>query len=549
MTKRIFRSFVLLSTLVLVFASIVTSSFIYDYFQKSEEINMKEILAVAAYNVEKGDRAFLDEFYTTQYRFTLINKVGDVIYDSQFDSNQMENHIDRIEIVDAYSKGYGISERYSKTMMQKTMYQVILLNSGDVLRISLSHISIFALLLTMLPYVLVVVLLSVMLASILAKKMSIDIVKPLVDLNLNDPIENDTYVELSPILKKLNLQHQQIKDQLSQLQRKSEEFNQIISSMNEGLVLLNNKGVIIRINDAAKKIFNVDGPVEGKDLLVINRDLDVEKAVNTALSGKRTEIKSEHNQSIYQYIFNCIKSENQIIGIIIICFDITEIEYAQRNRQEFTANVSHELKTPLQSIIGSAELLENNLVKEQDKQTFYQNIKKESERLLMLINNIIMLSKLDEKVEQEKVDVDLYAIAQEVKDNLTVLANNKKVSISIKGEPTTIKTIKQCVYEIVLNLCENAIVYNKENGTVEIEISKDDGKVQLAVSDNGVGIPSSQLNRIFERFYRVDKSHSKKTGGTGLGLSIVKHAADNIGAIVKVDSVESKGSKFTVIFN
>ena len=283
--------------------------------------------------------------------------------------------------------------------------------------------------------------------------------------------------------------------------------------------------------------------------MVINRDLDVEKAVNTALSGKRTEIKSEHNQSIYQYIFNCIKSENQIIGIIIICFDITEIEYAQRNRQEFTANVSHELKTPLQSIIGSADLLANDLVKEQDKHTFYQNIKKESERLLILINNIILLSKLDEKVSEEKTEIDLYAVAQEVIDELTVLANNKNVAMSIKGGPTTVKSIKQCVYEIVYNLCENAIVYNKENGSVVIEINKEDDKVSLSVIDSGVGIPSSQQSRIFERFYRIDKSHSKKTGGTGLGLSIVKHAADNIAATIKVESVESKGSKFTETFN
>ncbi|MGN1399121.1 MAG: sensor histidine kinase [Erysipelotrichaceae bacterium] len=548
MTKRIFRSFLLLATLVLIFASVITSSFIYGYFQNNEEKNMREILNVVAYNIEKGDNDFLKEFYSTQYRFTLINKEGEVIYDTQFDSDQLENHLDRAEIVDAFNKGYGISERYSKTMMQKTMYQALLLNNGDVIRISISHISIIALLLTMMPYILIVVVLSVMVASILANRMSIDIVKPLVNLNLDNPIENDTYVELSPILKKLNAQHQQIKDQLAQLQRKSEEFAQIISSMNEGLILLNKKGIIISINDAAKRIFNVEGQIEGKDLLVLNRNFEVEKAVNTALAGNRSEIKNEQDGRIYQYIFNGIKSEDQVIGVIIICFDITVIENAQRNRQEFTANFSHELKTPLQSIIGSAELLENGLVRQEDQNTFYQNIKKESQRLLELINNIILLSKLDTKVDDESVEVDLYLVCQEVMGNLQVLADNKNVSLSLIGESEVIKTNRECVYQIVFNLCENAIIYNNENGKVVIEIKRENGKVMLSVTDDGIGIPANQQNRIFERFYRVDKSHSKKTGGTGLGLSIVKHAADNISATVKVNSVEGKGSSFTVTF-
>ena len=361
-------------------------------------------------------------------------------------------------------------------------------------------------------------------------------------------MENDAYEELAPILEKLNRQHKQIARQMQELKQKSDEFEQITDSMNEGLVLLDQKGRILSMNAAAKRLFGADDSMIGQDFLTVDRSIDMSRAIEKALGGKRSEFRKERNGCEYQFMINRTESEGKATGVVILCFDVSETAFAERNRKEVTANVSHELKTPLQSIIGSAELLENGLVKPEDTGRFVGNIKKEATRLIALINDIIRLSQMDEESELASEAVDLYDVAREVTEVLADSAAKKQVELQLRGDSCVIQGVRRYLYEIVYNLCDNAIRYNKEGGKVTIELKQQDGNVVLSVSDTGIGIPAEHQSRIFERFYRVDKSHSKETGGTGLGLSIVKHAIAYHGGTIQLDSVVGKGTTITVTF-
>ena len=353
---------------------------------------------------------------------------------------------------------------------------------------------------------------------------------------------------LAPILTKLKKQHKQIKSQMESIRRKSDEFEQIVSSMNEGLVLLDEHAMVLSMNQAAKKIFNLNRDIKGDDFLLYDRSSKMNKAIWDALEGNHSEYTEQRNGMEYQFTVNPIESSGKIKGVIILVFDITDRAFAERNRQEFTANVSHELKTPLQSIIGSAELLETGLVKEEDKGKFIGNIRKEASRLVTLINDIIRLSQLDEKGEVATEEVELMSVANEVAEVLSTAAAKKNVSLNIEGESCTITGVRRYIYEIIYNLCDNAIRYNVEGGKVTVNISKEDAHTVLSVSDTGIGIAPEHQSRIFERFYRVDKSHSKETGGTGLGLSIVKHAVQFHQAKVTLDSEVGKGTAVSVRF-
>jgi len=330
--------------------------------------------------------------------------------------------------------------------------------------------------------------------------------------------------------------------------RKSDEFEQIVSSMNEGLVLLDEHGMIISMNTAAKKIFAVKKDVKGSDFLLIDRTSKMSKAIWTALEGNHSEYTEERNGNEYQFTINSIKSDEKVLGAVILVFDISDRAFAERNRQEFTANVTHELKTPLQSIIGSAELLENGLVKPEDTSRFVGNIRKEATRLVSLINDIIRLSQLDENHEPATETVELAEVAKEVVEVLTVSAAKRNIELSIDGDPCTIYGVRRYIYEIIYNLCDNAIRYNVDGGKVEIKIGKDNGRTIVSVKDTGIGIAPEHQSRIFERFYRVDKSHSKETGGTGLGLSIVKHAVQYHSGKITLDSELGKGTTVTILF-
>ena len=549
MTNKIFRSIVSVAMVVLVASLFIASSFLYDYFNRSQVNQLKEELSLVAENVDKVGTEYFENFDSSIFRFTLVSSDGSVLYDSQAKAGEMENHLEREEISEALKDGSGSSARYSSTLTERTFYEATRLENGNVLRISVSQITVGALILGMLPAICAIILISVVVALIMSHKMATAIVKPLNKLDLENPTEIETYEELTPILTKINKQHKQITRQMQDLRRMSDEFEQITNSMNEGLVLLDDKGTTLSINAAAKKLFGVDSDVVGRNFLNIDRSADMRHAIEKALKGKHGEFREERNGNEYQFVVNRTESEGKTVGVVILCFDVTETAFAERNRKEFTANVSHELKTPLQSIIGSAELLENGLVKPEDTERFVGNIKKEASRLVALINDIIRLSQLDEDSEPATESVDLYELSKEVIEVLSVSAAKRQVNLELKGESCIIKGIRRYLYEIIYNLCDNAIRYNKENGKVIIDVSQKDGNTVLSVTDTGIGIPVEHQSRIFERFYRVDKSHSKETGGTGLGLSIVKHAVAYHGGKIKLDSTVNVGTTITVCFD
>lgn len=549
MTKKIFRSIITVAIVVLLASLFIASSFLYDYFNKSQVTQLKEELSLVATNVDKVGTEYFDNFDSSVFRFTLVSADGSVLYDSQAKAEDMENHLDREEIAEALENGNGSSARYSSTLTERTFYEATRLQNGNVLRISISQVTVGALILGMLPAICAIVLISIVVALVLSHKMAKSIVKPLNELDLENPAENETYEELTPILTKINKQHKQITRQMRELKQKSDEFEQITASMNEGLVLLDKKGIVLSINAAAKKLFSADETAVGRDFLTLDRSTDMSRAIEKALDGKRAEFREERNGSEYQFVINRTESDGKTVGIVILCFDVTETAFAERNRKEFTANVSHELKTPLQSIIGSAELLENGLVKPEDTKRFVGNIKNEATRLVSLINDIIRLSQLDEDSEPATESVDLYDVANEVVEILTVSAAKKQVELHLNGEPCVMNGIRRYLYEIIYNLCDNAIRYNKDGGKVIVDLKNKDSNIILSVSDTGIGIPAEHQSRIFERFYRVDKSHSKETGGTGLGLSIVKHAVAYHGGKIKLESTVNVGTTITVCFD
>ena len=548
MSKKIFRSIITVAMVVLLASLFISSTFLYDYFNKSQVSQLKEELSLVAANVEDAGPEYFDNFDSSIFRFTLVSADGEVLYDSQANATDMENHLDREEITEALENGNGSSARYSSTLTERTFYEAICLENGNVLRISVSQVTVGALILSMLPAICAIVLISIVVALMLSHKMAKSIVKPLNELDLENPAENETYEELAPILSKLNKQHKQITQQMQELCQKSDEFEQITASMNEGLVLLDNKGMVISINAAAKRLFSADEAVVGRNFLTLDRSTNMNRAIEKALDGKHSELREERNGSEYQFIINRTESDGKTVGVVILCFDITETAFAERNRKEFTANVSHELKTPLQSIIGSAELLENGLVKPEDTRRFVGNIKHAATRLVSLINDIIRLSQLDEDSEPATESVDLYDVASEVIEVLTVSAAKKQVEIHLNGESCVMNGIRRYLYEIIYNLCDNAIRYNKDGGKVTVDLKNKDSNIILSVSDTGIGIPAEHQSRIFERFYRVDKSHSKETGGTGLGLSIVKHAVQYHSGKLILDSEVEKGTTVTIVF-
>lgn len=548
MKRRIFRSIIIVALAVFVSGLLIASSFSYDYFNKLHINQLKEELSLVAANVEKEGAGYFESFNSSVFRFTLIADDGSVLYDSEKDAEELDNHLNREEISEAIENGSGSSARYSATLTQKNFYEAVKLNNGNILRISIKQATVGTLIFGMLPAISAIILICIAVVFIMSDRIAKSIVKPLNELNLDNPGNDETYEELTPIIAKINKQYKQIARQMRELRRKSEEFEQITASMNEGLVLLDRQGIIISINSAAKQLFQTTDSAIGKAFAAITDSSGLTRAVDKALKGKHSEFRYEINGNEYQFIINHTEFDGKTAGVVVLCFDVTEIVSAERSRREFTANVSHELKTPLQSIIGSAELLENGLAKPEDTGRFISNIKNEATRLVLLINDIIRLSQLDEGSEPAAEAVDLYEVAAEAVETLKPSAEKKQVELRLNGTPSIINGIRRYLYEIIYNLCDNAIRYSKEGGKVAITLKNEGGNTVLTVADNGIGIPPEHQPRIFERFYRVDKSHSKETGGTGLGLSIVKHAVAFHGGTIKLDSVPEKGTTVSVTF-
>lgn len=544
MTKRIFRSVAAIAAAVLLLTMAVILGVLYSYFSEVQWDRLESELALSKIGFEASGEDYLSQIHSSSFRITWISSDGIVLFDTQADHSDMDNHSDREEIREALTYGKGASERYSSTLTEKMLYSAVKLSDGTVLRIAAAQDSVLALLLDVLFPILLILVAAFTTSLLLAKAMARKIVEPLNDLDLDSPTECNTYEELSPLLHRIEKQNLQIQTQIAQLREKTDQFEQTIASMSESLVLLDNEGKILSINPAATKLFETSRACVGLEFLVIDRSPAMQEGFLKALSGQHASFSICKHGMDYQVGISPIESEGKLLGVVILAFDITDQVNAQRNRQEFTANVSHELKTPLQSILNSGQLLQNGLVKPEDTVKFTGYICSEAERLLQLINDVIRLSQLDESGDYPKESVDLYQVSSQVLQSLLPSADKRSITVELHGENTVISGIRQLAYELIYNLCDNAIRYNKDGGKVIVTVSKD----SVSVQDSGIGIPREHQSRIFERFYRVDKSHSRETGGTGLGLSIVKHAAQRLGAKIHLDSKLGIGTTIYVQF-
>ena len=544
MTSKIFRSTVVVAVVVLLCSLGIIMGVLYSHFTDVQVQQLKDELSLAVTGTEQYGNAFLENVEADRFRVTWIDADGTVLFDTQVDQTTMENHADREEIREAFEIGSGSAVRNSSTLTEQTFYEARRLKDGTVLRISTKQASAWALMIDLLWPIILIALLAIGLSLILARRMAKNIVEPMNNLDLEHPLSNNTYEELSPLLRRINQQHLQIDAQMRKLQHKTDEFIQITSHMQEGLVVLDKETHIRSINSAAMKVFGAEESCVGSSFFQVNRSNSLRQALNDALDRGHGSVMQELEGRIYRFDMSSIQSDGNLLGAVILAVDVTEAQNAEQMRREFSANVSHELKTPLQGIIGSAELLESGMVKPGDTSRFVGYIRKEASRLVNLIEDIIRLSQLDEGVQLPAEQVDMLALAEDVKEILAPSAAEKQISIAVSGAGFTILGVRRMLQEIIYNLCDNAIKYNVPGGSVTIHAENN----RLVVSDTGIGIPAEHKDRIFERFYRVDKSHSKASGGTGLGLSIVKHAAAYHNAHISLESTPGKGTTITIQF-
>ena len=544
MTSKIFRSTVFVAVVVLLCSLGIVMGVLYNHFTGVQVGQLKDELSLAVTGTEQYGNAFLENVEADRFRVTWIDTDGTVLFDTQVDQNTMENHADREEIREAFATGSGSAVRNSSTLTEQTYYEARRLTDGTVLRISANQASAWALMMDLLWPIILIAMLAIGLSLLLARRMAKNIVEPLNKLNLEQPLSNDTYEELSPLLRRINQQHLQINAQMRKLQRKTDEFIQITSHMQEGLVVLDKETHIRSINSAAMEIFGAKDSCVGSSFFQINRSNTLRQTLNDALDRGHGSAVLQMGGRVYRFDMSSIQSDGNLLGAVVLAVDVTEEQNAEQLRREFSANVSHELKTPLQGIIGSAELLESGMVKQEDAPRFVGHIRKEAARLVNLVEDILRLSQLDEGVELPAEQVDMLALAEDVKEILMPSAAQKNIKIDVTGDGFVIKGVRRMLQEILYNLCDNAIKYNVPDGSVCIHVEKK----RLTVSDTGIGIPAEHKDRIFERFYRVDKSHSKASGGTGLGLSIVKHAAAYHKAEIHLESTPGKGTAITIQF-
>lgn len=549
MTKRIFRNIFAVAICVFLASVLLFMTVLYDYFSSVQQSQMRSQLDFASQGVLHEGIDYFDGIDEKKYRITWIGTDGSVLYDSASEAVEMENHFQREEVKEALAEGYGESSRYSSTLTQRYLYSAKQLTDGTVLRISVAQNSLLVLTLGMLQPICVIFSVAIVLSIVLASRLSKKIVRPLNDLNLDEPLNNEGYEELAPLLHRIDMQQRQIRNQKNQLRQKQNEFETLTRGMAEGIVLLDSKGFILSINPAAQALLQTDSAPAGKNILSTNRAPELSALLDGAQSGRHAEKNMALHGGIYQISANPVVEDNQIYGVVLLLLDITEKENAEQMRREFTANVSHELKTPLQTISGCAELLSNGIVKTGDVPSFSNQIYTEAQRMIRLVEDIIKLSHLDEGADDMKREnTDLYTLAGAVMESLAPEAEKAELKMELQGESAVLYAVPQLLESIVYNLCDNAIKYNRKGGTVCVTVKNEEKIAVLSVADTGIGIPPEHQARIFERFYRVDKSHSKEIGGTGLGLSIVKHAARLLDAKIALHSVPEAGTTITVSF-
>lgn len=549
MTKSIFRAICFVAIGVILASIILFMCVLYDYFSGVQQNQLKMQTDLASQGVAYSGMEYFDGLDVESYRITWVSADGKVLYDSKSDAAEMENHLEREEIKQAFSEGFGESSRYSDTLMEHSFYCAERLPDGTVLRLSIAQNTLLTLLLGMMQPICIIFAVALVLSLVLASRLSKKIVQPLNELNLDEPLNNDGYEELSPLLRRIDAQQEKIKRQREELHQKQSEFEAVTAGMAEGIVLLNSKGTVLSINRAASRLLGADSSCIGQDILSVNRSLELTELLRRAENGRYAEKVMELGSGRYQLDASPVVSDGKKSGIVLLLLDVTEKEKTEQMRREFTANVSHELKTPLQTISGCAELLANGIVKQDDIPKFGAQIYTQAQRMIRLVEDIIKLSHLDEGADDlQRETVDLYSLAENTLRSLQSEAETAKVSLSLSGDSAKLYGIPQLLSGIIFNLCDNAIKYNRKNGSVSVEIQDEEDKVVLSVADTGIGIPAEHQERIFERFYRVDKSHSNEIGGTGLGLSIVKHAARLHDAAIELHSVVDGGTTVTVKF-
>ncbi|WP_423215005.1 ATP-binding protein [Streptococcus equinus] len=549
MVKKIFRSTLMVTLGILFLAVMLIMGVLYSYFAQVQKEQLRAETSLVAQGVNLEGKSYFDYLKVSGVRMTWIDHEGNVLYDNQYDAKKMDNHANRKEFKEALTDGKGESTRYSSTLTTKSLYLAQRLDNGTVIRLSVTQHSLLLLYIRMFqPFALIIILaitLSIWVARYTAKR----IVAPLNDLDLDQPLKNEAYDEISPLLRRIDHHQKALSKQEVLLNQKKEEFDTIISKIKEGIILLDAKCQVISINDAAQQLFQTDQTCLGKNILQLTRDLSFNKWLKSGLAGQKQEGIIHFDKESYKVLIRPILFEGNVTGLVILLFDVTEQLQNEQLRHEFTANVSHELKTPLHVISGYSEMLASGMVSSEDTPHFAGKIYKESKRMVQLVEDIIKLSHLDEIDQVPMETLDVYAIAKNVLDSLSTKASQRQIRLKLTGQSTMMFGNPALIHSILYNICDNAITYNRDKGSVEVTITSNKKDVFLAIKDTGLGIPKEEQNRIFERFYRVDKSRSKKVGGTGLGLSIVKHALKLHNATIQVQSQENIGTQMLLTFH
>ena len=552
MTRKIFQSIIAVVISVLLLSLALITGVLYNHFETTMLDQLRTTAQFAEQGVEQEGMAYFDSLHAQNCRVTWIAADGTVKYDNRSNPKTMENHADRQEVREAMENDSGTSVRRSSTLSEHTMYYAKRLSDGTVLRLSMSQRSVLFLMGGMLSPLVFIFLAACLLAGVLSYRVSKKIVKPLSEIDLKHPEQVETYDELSPFLQRIAAQNREIDARMAEIRKQQQEFSMITENMSEGLFVVDRNYQILSYNKSAMQIFGMDPGQAHENLLAVNRSEGFRNAVDSALKGRHTQENLELNGRVYQIIANAVCQPDfaeDMVGAVILVLDVTEKEAQEQYRREFTANVSHELKTPLTSISGIAEIIRNGIVKPEDIPHFAGKIYDESQRLITLIGDIIKLSRLDEnQVPMERETVDMLEMARDVVQQLSSVARESGVTLVANGSHGQVQGVRQVLGEMVYNLCENAVKYNRAGGRVWVDVQQVADHVVLRVKDTGIGIPAAEQGRIFERFYRVDKSHSKAVGGTGLGLSIVKHGAALHHATISVSSEPEQGTEITLTF-
>jgi len=548
MTGKVFRYIAVVAVFVFLATSFLIMGVLYSYFTELQITQMKEHEVLISRGIELDGEEYFDGLSAEEYRITWMDADGTVKYDNQVSVDKMDNHLQREEIREALKSGEGESSRYSTTLMERMLYVAQRLDDGSILRLAGTQQSILGLLLGMLRPLIVTAVITLALSIVIAYRLSKRIIQPINALDLDNPEEDGIYEELKPFLNRIQLQKKQISIQEKNLRQKKEEFETVTKNMPEGMLLMDAEGKILSLNQAAADFLNIDIRSVGRNISAISGLEQLTPFIERSLEGSREEATINGDPKEYQAIINPVLSGQKVTGVTILILDISEKKKAELMRREFTANVSHELKTPLQTISGNAELLAGGYVQPQRVPEFANKIHDESQRMISLVEDIIELSQLDEGgALPQKEEVDLYAIAEMAVSTLTHAAEQAEVTLELEGASAIMTGIPQLLESMTYNLCDNAIKYNRPGGSVKVHVSRDGNNAVLSVTDDGIGIPKEHQERIFERFYRVDKSRSREVGGTGLGLSLVKHAVKTHGGSVEIDSAPGQGTKITVL--